>query len=110
LARAVYSQPFLQYGSGGGSLDYEVPEGFIAVIRQFSVYNDIGGNDVSLGIRDSPEAPYCFITGVVDFGVGNFYSEEGRWVVPGGGEIQAFVESLGTSTSVYVGGYLLVDD
>jgi hypothetical protein len=43
MARAVYSQRFIQEAGLNGSSSYVVPAGFKAVLRDLDVYNGAGG-------------------------------------------------------------------
>lgn len=106
-ARPVYSSPFIQYTSETPNDQYEVPSGFTAVIRQISIAQPDLATGWWVYIQDSPEAPGLTIATGELSGFMNYGAAEGRWVVPEGGIITVNLESLGSTPSCYVGGYLL---
>jgi hypothetical protein len=107
VARYVYSTPFIEYTPETPNDQYEVPEGYVAVIRQISVTQA----DLACGwwvyIQNSPEAPGVNIATGELTGFFNYGSAQGRWVCPGGGIITANLQTLGSEPNFYVGGYLL---
>lgn len=107
MANPVWSQAFIQYTSETPNSSFAVPEGFTAIIRQWSAAQDIGGWLFAVNIQDSDEAPYLTIVRQEAAGVINYASGEGRWVVPSEGVISIFVSDVGDAPAFYVGGYLL---
>ncbi len=103
----VYSTPFIQYTDDTPTYVYDVPEGFTAVIRQISTTQTAGAYNWFCYIRDSPEAPGLTIASGESSGFYNQDQAEGRWVVPGGGQIIINLSEVLSGTSLYVGGYLL---
>lgn len=103
----VFSQGFI-YGTPSSPVSsFAVPEGFTAVIRQWSVYGDISDFIAQLVGQNSAEAPRYVLDTQAQVGIAVQTQGQGRWVVPGGGIISIFVSSLGSTPSWYVGGYLL---
>lgn len=105
----VFSAPFVQYTPSTPNQSFLVPEGFTAVIRQASCSQNIGGFIFYVYIQDSEAAPALDLIVLAQEGVANYVEAQGRWVVPGGGIITAALSELGSSCSMYVGGYLLRD-
>lgn len=103
----VFSQPFIQYTAGTPNTTYLVPAGFTAVVRQISIWQNIGGYNFSCFIQDSEAAPGITIAGLNDVGITSSQSIEGRWVVGAGGVIGIYFSELGSEPQAYVGGYLL---
>lgn len=110
MARAVYSQQFILYGPETGATAFDVPEGFTAVVRELSVYQEIGAYDVSFTINDSPEAPLTVVWSAHDVGVLTQQNIHGRWVVPETGSMEFFLSAYGDQVALYAGGYLLRND
>jgi len=107
VARAVYSQSFINYTADTPNSSFGVPEGYTAVIRQVSCWQNIGAYDFQCLIQDSAEAPKLVIWGVTDVSVNDSEDVEGRWVVPELGVISIFSSAVGSAPCFYVGGYLL---
>jgi len=107
VASPVYSAQFVLYSSSAPNFDYEVPEGYTAVIRQLSGAQDIGGWVAYCQIGNSIDAPGVTIWIAEQAGTVNYVATEGRWVVPGGGLIQTGFSEIGPNPFLYVGGYLL---
>lgn len=103
----VFSQPFIEYIESEPNTEFAVPDGYTAVVRQISGYQDVGGWILYLYLRNSPSADAIVATQLAQVGDFNYAATEGRWVVPGGGIIQISISSLGSGPSFYVGGYLL---
>lgn len=103
----VFSAPLIEYTPSTPNTQFEVPPGFTAVVRQVSCFQDIGGWILTILFQDSMAAPALT---VVQLGASvflNYAAQEGRWVIGEGGIITASLDSLGSATSIYVGGYLL---
>lgn len=110
MARAVYSQQFILYGPETGATVFAVPDGFTAVVRELSVYQEIGAYDVSFTISDSAEAPLTVVWSAHDVGALTQSNVQGRWVVPENGLMQFFLSAFGDQVALYAGGYLLRND
>jgi hypothetical protein len=106
----VYSQAFIEYTPDTPNQNFLVPAGYTAVIRQVSCSQNIGGFIFYVNYQNDLTAPLVQIFQGAQDGVSNYVGAEGRWVVPGGGNIYAAVSELGSAISMYVGGYLLVND
>lgn len=110
MARAVYSSQFIVYTTSEPNTQFDVPEGFTAVIRQFMGYVEAGLGGVLLYIQNSPEAAGCGVAYHNLAGVTASFSDEMRVIVPEGGVITFDVFEEGENVSGYVGGYLLRND
>lgn len=103
----VYSTQFIVYTNETPNTQFDVPAGNTAVIRYWSVQQDIGGYSFTLAALNSVDAPQYTLDYSEDIGVGLVYRNSGRIVVPGGGIIGIGLSAVGSNTSIYVGGYLL---
>lgn len=110
MARAVYSQAFIEYTHETPNNVFDVPEGFTAVIRQISTFQEIGGYSFQVVIQNSDEAPGLYIWSITGVSALESQATEGRWVVPSEGVIQVLASTVGSTPSFYVGGYLLRND
>lgn len=109
MSLPVYSVPFILFTQVDQNTQFDVPPGYTAVIRQYSVWQDVGGWEFVLNIGLSSISYPVSIVGRNQTGVDTYVAGEGRWAVPGGGYIEIYVSHLGTSVAIYVGGYLLRD-
>lgn len=107
MARPVYSQQFLAYTDSSPETEFEVPSGYVAVIRQCTAVVTAALTFCQVGIQDSGAAPVCYVWSVELAGLLVSAAFEGRVVVPAGGIISINLGSLSAGASVYVGGYLL---
>lgn len=107
MANPVYSAQFILYTADTPNNEYIVPDGFTAVIRQISGYQAAGGWILQVNIQNSLIAPPVVIAVLNQEGVVNYVSTEGRWVVPEGGLMEVFFTTIGSTPTVYVGGYLI---
>jgi hypothetical protein len=103
----VFSQAFIEYTHDTPNAQFEVPEGFTAVIRQWSVSQEISDWLFQVFINNDADAPNLVIVNENQAGINTYLAGEGRWVVPGGGLINIFLSSVGEVPCCYVGGYLL---
>ena len=103
----VYSQAFIQYTVETPNAIFEVPAGYTAIVRQISVIQNIGDYLATVYIQDNEAAPALTIAQSTSLGAFQSWYQEGRWVCPGGGFIILGLDTVGTSASAYVGGYLL---
>lgn len=103
----VFSQRFIGYTPTDDVTTFAVPDGFTAVVREVSAYQNIGGWILTIYSQDSEAAPGLVIVQLGAEGFLNYVATEGRWMVPGGGIITASLDTLGSDVSIYVGGYLL---
>lgn len=103
----VYSAQFILYTPTTPNLSFLVPDGFTAVIRQWSVSQEITDWLFQLKIGDASSATALIIVNENQAGVNTYLAGEGRWVVPGGGFMEVYLSSLGMVPHIYVGGYLL---
>lgn len=105
----VFSSAFIEYTPSTPNTSFEVPEGFVAVVRQISAAQDIGDWLLQVAISNSLAAPELVIAILAQVGDVNYVAQEGRWVVPPGGTVDVALSAIGSSTWIYVGGYLLRD-
>lgn len=103
----VFSVPFVTYTPSTPNTSYLVPDGYTAVVRQVSGWQEIGGWIIYLNVQDSEAAPAMTVASQGADGVSNGVMFEGRWVCPGGGIISVAWTELGSHPNFYVGGYLL---
>jgi hypothetical protein len=103
----VFSAPFINYTEEGGAYDFAVPEGFTAVIRQWTTTCSLGATIWALVIQDDLDAPNVTIAYSDITGIAESAALELRVVVPGGGFISIIQQTLGVGGASYVGGYLL---
>lgn len=103
----VYSAPFINYTPSTPNNAFEVPTGFTAVVRQISVAQEIAISYAYLDFQDSGAAPSYTVWLGEPAGIPTYVAQEGRWVLNEGGIMTLSVVTLGTATSIYVGGYLL---
>lgn len=103
----VYSAQFIVYTTDTPNEVYDVPVGFTAVVRQVTMFQDIGGYTFFAGFTNAVGAPGCAFVGLGGFTEFVSQSWEGRVVVPGGGQIYIGISELGSAPAAYVGGYLL---
>lgn len=103
----VFSQGFIYYTDAAPNSDYEVPEGFTAVVRDFTVFSSLAAVDAYLIVQNNATAPQVGIASIESVGVLKSDQWQGRCVVPAGGFITISLSGVSSGTSVYVGGYLL---
>lgn len=106
-SQPVYSSQFIAYNASVGSLDFAVPTGWTAVVRDFSMWDEAGGAVAQLLIQDSEAAPAITAAVVKSAGIAAYSQWVGRVVVPGGGIISVTLTSVITTPDIYAGGYLL---
>lgn len=103
----VFSQGFIYYTSAAPNTDFLVPAGFTAVIRDAIITQTIGGYLCYLFVGESESAPLLTVWSSEADGANLSNQWTGRVVVNEGGLIRIGVSALGSSPSMYVGGYLL---
>lgn len=103
----VFSSQFIVYGPETPNETFLVPAGFTAVIRQISIYQEIGAYDFALNIADSEAAPQTTVWTAHGVAALAWVGEELRVVVPENGWMQIYISEIGSSPGFYVGGYLL---
>jgi len=103
----VFSAQFIVYTDAAPILAYEVPSGFTAVVRDFSLYTEAGGVVGQLLLADAAGSPECVVASIGALGVAAYGQWQGRIVAPGGAFLTLSLTSEDLGTSAYVGGYLL---
>lgn len=107
MSNPVYSQPFVQYTPDTPNLQYLVPAGYTAVVRQLTIVNTVSAYEYAWYIADSEAAPQLTIAFNASVTIQTDQSQEGRWVVGEGGLIGLYVSVIGDNMNAYAGGYLL---
>jgi hypothetical protein len=105
----VYSAAFVEYTDASPNTSFEVPSGYTAIVRQFSVYAELAAVNVQLASQDSETGTYVVLAAAV---LASFPAQQqlyGRWVVPEGLTIALLGGEVGTGLNVYIGGYLLTN-
>ena len=110
MARAVYSSQFILYTDATPNTQFIVPEGFTAVVRQYTLFTYIGAAVSQLEFQNSDEVPATTVAALSVEGAGVYVEGQGRFVLPGGGTMTIINTVEGTGAHIYVGGYLLRDD
>lgn len=103
----VYSAQFVVHHSGDPLVPFIVPDGYTAVVRDFTAYSAAGGAIVQLYIQDAAEAPALIVAQIGELGVAAYGQWTGRVVIPAPGIISYGITEVGAEAAVYVGGYLL---
>lgn len=103
----AYSTQFIVYLDATPNFEYDVPTGYVAVLRDFTAYADVSASFAYVTIQDSAAAPAVKVAQLELAGVATYGQWTGRVVCPGGGIIGLTVGSLVAGLNIYVGGYLL---
>lgn len=103
----VFSSQFIVNTQDAPNYAFEVPEGFTAVVRDVTIWTEVGAEACTVGFQNSDAAPVCWFVWLQAVGVGTSNLWQGRVVVPGGGTIVLDEGGISYTTAVYVGGYLL---
>lgn len=103
----VYSAAFVEYTESTPNNSFDVPDGFTAVIRYLSCYQEIGAYGLLGYVANSEAAPALIFAANASILSGELYQWAGRVVVPGGGVITIDLSTIGDGVSIYCGGYLL---
>lgn len=105
----VWSTQFIVYGDGAGALEFLVPSGFVAVIRDASADATVSAYSATVSVQNDDAAPAIVVARMSAVGAAAYTQWQGRVVCPAGGTISAASDYLGDDVSIYVGGYLLRD-
>jgi hypothetical protein len=103
----VFSAQFIAYTNDSPNAQFEVPEGFTAVVRDITLWVSAGGRYATVGFQNSSIAPTVWFAWLQQETLGGSSQWTGRVVVPGGGFINLDTDGITLSDAVYVGGYLL---
>lgn len=103
----VFSATFIEYTDAEPNATFEVPEGFTAVVRDFSIFTYIGAGAAQLTIQNDPDASALTVAAVNVGGFFQYDQWQGRVVCPGGGIIGIVGAEGGSGSHIYAGGYLL---
>lgn len=105
----VFSSQFILGSSTDGYPSFDVPDGYTAVVRDFSIWAPAAIAFVLLEIQNSGAAAAITAAALQIAAFAGYSQWQGRVVVPGGGIISITRTSVGDSPDVYVGGYLLAN-
>jgi len=103
----VYSTVFIEYTDATPNTQFEVPSGYVAVVRQFSIWATLAEVNVTLVNQNPATGNYVVLAGVITAGFPAGEQQSGRWVVPPGNIIALLGGAVGTGLNAYIGGYLL---
>jgi len=103
----VFSELFVLNNPDTGYSTYQVPAGFVAVIRDFSIFAIDALSLGNLAVSLSEVAPLVIVASLGAIGETLYAQWQGRVVVPAGGFIVPQLAWVGTGPHCYVGGYLL---
>lgn len=103
----IYSVAFISSTGEDAELDYNVPEGMVAIVRQVSVVQSDEAYDFGLYVGGMTDGDGTQIIAIPSAGAYNTVAEQGRWVSPAGTVIRGYVNTKTANLAVYVGGYLL---
>lgn len=110
MSRPVYSAQFIVYTDAAPNSEFEVPEGFTAVVRQCTLFTQLGAANAQPFFSDAPGAPGVTFASLTTAGVAQADQWQGHVVVPGGGFIVLNINTILAGSQFYAGGYLLRDD
>jgi len=105
----VYSAAFVEYTDASPNTQFQVPSGYTAIVRQFSVYAELAAVNVQLASQDGETGNYVVLASAILAGFPASQQLYGRWVVPEGLTIALLGGEVGTGLNVYIGGYLLTN-
>lgn len=109
MSRPVYSAQFILASDVSALPSFEVPDGYTAVIRDFTLYSSLGAAGAYLIIQNTVSAPQIVVAVIKLTGVEESGLFQGRIVVPEHGIISLETDTLGSGAEIYVGGYLLLN-
>lgn len=105
MARAVYSTRFLAFSTTSTETEtYTVASGFVAVVRDVSVYS---GNTASDGWAVALADPLCYLYNGGNTGEAGWHQWVGRQILNAGEQLLGELFSGGELGSMMVSGYLL---
>lgn len=103
----VYSAQFVVRNSSDPLVPFVVPDGYTAVIRDFTVYTPAAGFVAAVTIQDSAEAETVTVALITGVDVPAYGQWQGRIALPAPGIVGVSVSDIGAAADIYVGGYLL---
>lgn len=103
----VFSTQLILYTDAAPNLSFLVPDGFTAVVRDFSAQTNLGGVIAQLFVQNDVDAPLVCVAQAETAGVAGYDQWQGRVVAPAGATLSLELSTADSGTSVYVGGYLL---
>ena len=109
MAYPVYSTAFAVHASGDPLPTFDVPSGYVAVIRFLSGFSTASIASLQALAQDSSLATAVVVAQVIFSGLEEYQQWQGRVVVPGGGLITFAINGFTTGCDFYCGGYLLFD-
>lgn len=103
----VFSVPLILYSSADPIVEFEVPPGFTAVVREIDIYTEAGGAVVIAALSGPGSGIFINFASVSALGVATSGQWTGRVALPENYILGLDNASLGAGDTVYVGGYLL---
>jgi hypothetical protein len=109
VARPLYSQGFIYYTEDTPNREFEVPAGFLIVVRQVICYSYVGGTEMSVVATQAGADAGIVFAALEALGVNVSDNWEGRVVVNAGGTLYLNLSAIAAGDTAYVGGYLLAE-
>lgn len=103
----VYSSQFIVRPGDQPIVPFVVPDGFTAIVRDFSIFSFAVIGGVQLLIQNSAEAEQMTAAFLSLEAAPGGAQWQGRIVLPAPGILGAQTTSVGLSIGIYAGGYLL---
>ena len=109
MARNIFSAQLILYTEAAPNETFEVPAGFVAVMRDCSLFTAVGAAAGYVTVQNSATGPTVVVARLETVGALAYDQWQGRVVVPAGGFLSFVNGSFGTGGEFYAGGYLLQD-
>lgn len=106
-SQGPFSTAFLYYTDSTPNTEFAVPEGFVAVLRDFTGYTTAGGAIMQVLAQGDSSAPTIAVAQIFASGAPGYEQWTGRVVLPYPGIFSLFFSAVGAGPQVYAGGYLL---
>jgi hypothetical protein len=103
----IYSYPFVYYTGDPDDLQFLVPSGYTAVVRDMTAFASLGAGEAQLQIGPDPVDAMVTVAAITLGGADTYGQWTGRVVAPSEWVINAVANGPTSGLSIYVGGYLL---
>jgi len=103
----VYSAAFIEYTESTPNNSFIVPDGYTAVARYLSCYQEVGAYGLLAYAANSEAAPALIFAANAAILADDLFQWEGRVVLPAGGVYTIELSTIGDGVSIYLGGFLL---
>jgi hypothetical protein len=107
LAPPAYSKPFIYYTDSTPNTEFDVPMGFVAVLRDFTAYASAAATICQILAQGSSEADTIAVAQLELAAIAAYGQWTGRVVLPYPGIFTFVAGGLSTGVQAYAGGYLL---